>query len=126
MLTLAAIAPIVAVPSVAAASGECATVAIRATPHVNTASVPERITSTVLNCSTASETVAVVQTISGPTAVTNGRGARSWQVTIPAGGSVALIRHFAYNCCGTWRVVDTVSTTAGIELAHAARSFVMA
>src|SRR5262249_24902463 len=61
MVIAVAVVPTAIAGAAQAAGGhvatECATVKVRATPQLNTAMVPETITSKVTSCATASETV---------------------------------------------------------------------
>ena len=104
---------------------ECATVKVRATPQLNTAMIPETITSKVTSCATATETVKLVQHISGPTAASVPMD-KTWTITLSPGQTVKKIRHFPYSCCGSYTVTDTVSTTGGQQLAKAGSSFTFA
>ena len=74
---------------------ECATVKVRATPQLNTAMIPETITSKVTSCATATETVKLVQHISGPSAA-NVPMDKTWTITLSPGQTVKKVRTFPY------------------------------
>ena len=104
---------------------ECATVKVRATPQLNTAMIPETITSKVTSCATATETVKLVQHISGPSAA-NVPMDKTWTITLSPGQTVKKVRTFPYACCGSYTVTDTVTTTSGQKLAKASSNFTFA
>ena len=107
------------------AATECATVKVRATPQLNTAMIPETITSKVTSCATATETVKLVQHISGPSAA-NVPMDKTWTITLSPGQTVKKVRTFPYACCGSYTVTDTVTTTSGQKLAKASSNFTFA
>jgi hypothetical protein len=108
-----------------AAATKCATVKVRATPQLNTAMVPETITSKVTSCATATETVKLVQHISGPSAASMPMD-KTWTITLSPGQTVKKVRSFPYSCCGSYTVTDTVTTTSGHKLAKASSNFTFA
>jgi hypothetical protein len=124
-----AVAPATIAGAAQAAGGhvatECAKVKVRATPQLNTAMVPETITSKVTSCATAAETVKLVQHISGPSAA-NVAMNKTWTITLSPGQTVKKGRHFPYACCGSYTVTDTVTTTSGQKLAKASSNFTFA
>jgi hypothetical protein len=109
----------------AAVASDCATVKVKATPSLNTAMIPETIKTTVANCSTATETVLLTQTIKGPF-VKQAPGSKTWTITLAAGQTVVKVRHVPYTCCGSYVVRDTVSTSAGQVLGTSKSSFTFA
>jgi hypothetical protein len=131
LVTAVAVAPVVIAGAAQAAGGhghaatECATVKVRATPQLNTAMVPETITSKVTSCATATETVKLAQHISGPHAASAPMD-KTWTITLSPGQTVKKVRHFPYSCCGSYTVTDTVTTTGGHQLAKAGSSFTFA
>jgi hypothetical protein len=130
LVTAAAVAPIMIAGAAQAADNhghaatECATVKVKATPNLNTAMVPETITSKVTSCATTTETVKLVQHISGPQAAAPMD--KTWTITLSPGQTVKKVRHFPYSCCGSYTVTDTVTTTGGHQLAKAGSSFTFA
>jgi len=104
---------------------DCATVKVRATPALNTAMIPETITSKVTSCATASETVKLVQHISGPSAASVPMN-KIWTITLSPGQTVKKVRSFPYACCGSYTVTDTVTTISGHKLAKASSNFTFA
>ena len=106
-------------------AAECATVKVRATPQLNTAMIPETITSKVTSCATAAETVKLVQHISGPSAARVPMD-KTWTITLSPGQTVKKVRTFPYACCGSYTVTDTVTTTSGQKLAKASSNFTFA
>ena len=134
LVTAVAVAPIVATGAAAVAGShghaaasatECATVAVKATPKLNTAMIPETIKSTVTSCAAATETVTLHQHLSGPMAARVSRD-KTWTITLSPGQTVTKTRHFPYSCCGSYNVTDTVTTTTGQQLAKAQASFTFA
>jgi len=105
---------------------ECATVKVRATPQLNTAMIPETITSKVTSCATANETVKLVQHISGPSAAASVPMDKTWTITLSPGQTVKKVRSFPYSCCGSYTVTDTVKTTSGQKLAKGSSNFTFA
>ena len=103
----------------------CATVKVRAAPQLNTAMIPETITSKVTSCASASETVKLVQHISGPMAASVPMD-KTWTITLSPGQTVKKVRSFPYACCGSYTVTDTVTTISGHKLAKASASFTFA
>jgi hypothetical protein len=131
LVTAVAVAPVM-IAGAAQAAGthshaatQCATVKVKATPNINTAMVPETITSKVTSCATITETVKLVQHISGPRAA-NALMNKTWTITLSPGQTVKKVRHFPYSCCGSYTVTDTVTTTGGHQLAKAGSSFTFA
>ncbi|HLX50159.1 MAG TPA: hypothetical protein VKS82_17670 [Streptosporangiaceae bacterium] len=106
-------------------AAECATVKVTAKPGLNTAMIPETIKSTVTNCSSATETVKLTQTISGPFAPDT-FGTKSWTLTLTAGQTVTKTRSKPYACCGSYNVVDKVLDSSGAVLATSKASFTFA
>jgi hypothetical protein len=127
-------AALVAVPCVAAGSapaaassnGDCATVALTARPSLNTAMIPETLTSTVTSCATATETVVLVQHLSAPMERVARVSNKTYRITLAPSQSVKKVRHVPYVCCGTYTVTDTVSTTTGTQLSKAKATFTFA
>jgi len=114
-----------AVTGRAALATQCATVAVKATPKLNTAMIPETIKSTVKSCATATETVTLTQKISGPH---SGRTplTKTLTITLAPGQAVTKTRSFPFVCCGTFSVVDHVFGSGGQQLAKASTSFTFA
>jgi hypothetical protein len=100
-------------------------VAVKATPKLNTAMIPETIKSTVTSCATTTETVTLDQHLSGPMAANVSRD-KTWTITLSPGQTVTKTRHFPYSCCGSYNVTDTVTTATGQQLAKAQASFTFA
>ena len=134
LVTAAAITPIAATGAAAAAgsnsrtatsASECATVTVKATPKLNTAMIPETIKSAVTSCAMATETVNLVQHLSGPM-MANVPMNKTWSITLTPGQAVTKTRHVPYACCGTYNVRDGVYTTGGQQLAKAGTSFTFA
>ena len=118
-------------PSRPSTAAPCAVVSLTAKPPVNTSSVPERIRAFVANCSAASETVDLVETLSGPFAraaagVPTSAGSMTHPVTLAAGASATWLRHIPYSCCGTYSIRLSADTTTGKVLDQAMRSFTFA
>lgn len=106
-------------------AAECAKLKLTATPAVDTSSVPETIKSRVMNCSSKSETVTLVQTIAGPFQATS-QLARKWKLTLSPGQTVVKTRSFPYACCGSYTVTDKVLSKSGTQLAKAMATFTFA
>jgi hypothetical protein len=106
-------------------AAECATAKVTAKPGLNTAMIPETIKSTVTNCSSATETVTLTQTVTGPFAPDR-FGTRSWKLTLPAGQTVVKVRSKPYVCCGSYSAADKVLGSGGTVLAKARASFTFA
>jgi hypothetical protein len=105
------------------AAPECATVTVKPRPVLNTAMIPETITSTVTSCAPATETVVLDQHISGPT---NAGRDKIYTITLTAGQTKTKTRSFPYACCGSYRVRDTVRTQSGTLLARTSAGFTFA
>ena len=129
MVIAVAVVPTAIAGAAQAAGGhvatKCAMVKVRATPQLNTAMIPETITSKVTSCASASETVKLVQHISGPMAASVPMD-KTWTITLSPGQTVKKVRSFPYVCCGSYTVTDTVTTISGHKLAKASASFTFA
>jgi len=129
MVIAVAVVPTAIAGAAQAAGGhvatKCAMVKVRATPQLNTAMIPETITSKVTSCASASETVKLVQHISGPMAASVPMD-KTWTITLSPGQTVKKVRSFPYACCGSYTVTDTVTTISGHKLAKASASFTFA
>lgn len=123
---LAATAQTAGSQGLGARAAKCAKVNVRATPQVNAQTAPnETIKSKVTNCSSATETVTLTQTISGPS-VRATPTARRWTITLSPGKTAVRTRYMPYACCGTYKVTDRVLTRSGRQLAQATTSFTFA
>jgi hypothetical protein len=127
---------VLALPTVASAAGTtvstnpggavpCAVLKLRATPPVNAQNAPyETIKNTVTSCSSATETVTLTQTISGPFAPANAPS-RTWVLTLAPGQTITKVQHIPYSCCGTYTVRDRV-TAGPLLLARKSAMFTFA
>jgi hypothetical protein len=87
--------------------------------------IPETIKSTVTNCSSATETVTLTQTVTGPFAPDT-LGTKSWTLTLAPGQHMTKTRFKPYMCCGTYNAVDKVLGSGGTVLAKSKASFTFA
>lgn len=120
LLTVAAAVSTVAVPAVASAANTtlttnpggalpCAALSLSATPRINAQNAPyETVKNTVTSCASATETVTLTQSISGPFAPVNA-ASRTWVLTLAPGQTMTKVQHIPYSCCGTYTVKDRVS-----------------
>jgi hypothetical protein len=117
-----------AAPSGVRAAVDCAALNLTARPKINAQNAPyETIRNTVVNCSSATETVMLTQRIVGPfipRAAASSR--RSWTLTLGPGQSVVKIQRIPYVCCGSYTVHDDVLSSSNQVLARKRASFTFA
>jgi hypothetical protein len=100
-------------------------VKVKAIPGLNTAMIPETIKSTVTSCASGTETVTLVQKISGPFRA-QAPAAKTWKITLTAGQTVVKTRSVPYVCCGSYTVTDKVYSASGQKLANSRSGFTFA
>jgi hypothetical protein len=112
---------------VVAAGGPCVTLGLRAQPGLNTAMVPEKISSTFINCSAVTETITGKQSIVGPyNTAADHSGSIVYTVTLMPGQMVTKVRWFPYACCGTYTVTLKAFSSSGAPLGHRTTTFTFA
>lgn len=124
--TVVGASPALAMTRPAAGSGPCVTLTLSARPKVNAQTAPfETIKSRVASCSSATETIRLIQTLSGPFARTGAAADRSSTIVLQPGQAVTKVRHIPYSCCGTFDVRD-VARSGGAVLVTRTTSFTFA